>query len=78
MENKIIFLSLEQIHSEKKNQDYYIVRYLLNKKPVEEFVTKEVFEKLSIKKLEYLKEYTGIFNLGNTSRGMSVVLFDIK
>lgn len=78
MENKIMFLTMEKIHSEKKNQDYYIVRYILNKKAVEEFVSKEVFEKLSIKKLEYLKEYTGIFNVGNTSRGMSVVLFDIK
>lgn len=78
MESKIIFLYQEQIHSNKKNQDYFIVCYLLNKKPVTAFVTQEVYDKIRIKNLQYLKEYTGIFTVNTTSRGLDTVLFDIK
>lgn len=75
MENKILFLTMETIHSNKKNQDYYIIRYLLDKKHQEDFVSKEVYDKISLKNLQYLKEYTGIFTLGSNKH---LVLFDIK
>lgn len=75
MENKILFLTMEQIHSEKKNKDYYIIRYLLDKKHQEDFVPQEVFDKIKLKNPQYLKEYTAIFNLGSNK---NLVLFDIK
>lgn len=75
MENKIIFLTMEIIHSSKKNQDYYIIRYLLDKKYQEDFVSKEVFDKIILKNPQYLKELTAVFKLGSNKH---LVLFDIK
>lgn len=78
MENKIIFVSQESIHSEKKNKDYYIIYYIMNKKPVTEFVSEEVYKKIKIKNLQELKEYTAIFNLSTAGNSKNVILFDIK
>lgn len=78
MQEKIIYVSQEQIHSNKKAQDYYIIYYLLNKKPVTAFVSKEVYDKILIKKLEYMKEYTAIFNTHLVGSNIQATLFDIK
>lgn len=78
MENKIIYVSQETIHSKKRNQDFYIIYYIMNRKPVTEFVTEEVYKKIKIKNLQELKEYTAIFNINMSGVGKQVLLFDIK
>lgn len=78
MENKIIYVSCETIHSEKKQKDFYVIYYIMNKKPVTEFVSEEVYRKLKIKNLQELKEYTAIFNLSINGNSKNAVLFDIK
>lgn len=78
MEEKIIYVSQESIHSNKKNQDYYIIYYILNKKPVSAFVPKEVYDKISIKKLKELGEYTAIFKTSIVGSNIQVTLFDIR
>lgn len=78
MEEKIIYVSQEQIHSNKKNQDYFIIYYILNKKPVSAFVPQEVYDKISIKKLKELGEYTAIFKTNIVGSNIQATLFDIK
>lgn len=76
MELEIIFMNVDSLHSEKTGKDYYKVYYLQEKKPVEEFITKETYEKIRIKNLKYLVTYTGIFKINPVSR--KIFLFDIK
>lgn len=76
MELEIIFMNVDALHSEKTGKDYYKVYYLQEKKPVEEFITKETYEKIRIKNLKYLGTYTGIFKINPVSR--KIILFDIK
>ena len=78
MQEKIYYLSQEQIHSVKKAKDFYVVYYILNRKPVTAFVSKEVFDKIAIKKLEYMKEYTAIFETHIVGSNIQATLFDIK
>ena len=76
MEFEIIFMTIENLHSEKTGKDYYKVTYLQEKKPVDEFITKEIYEKIRVKNLKYLGTYTGVFKINPVSR--KVILFDIK
>lgn len=76
MEAEIIFMNVDSLHSEKTGKDYYKAYYLQEKKPVEEFISKEVYEKIRIKNLKYLSTYTGVFKINPVSR--KIVLFDIK
>lgn len=76
MEHEILFLSLDKLYSTKKEKDYYIARYLIDNSPVQDFISKETFEKLTIRKLEGLKKYIAKFNINASQRTFS--LFDIK
>ena len=78
MEEKIVFISQEEIHSNKKNTDYYVVHYVLNHKPVTAFVTKEVYDKIAIKKLKELSQYTACFQTNVIGSNIHATLFDIK
>lgn len=78
MEEKIIYVSQEEIHSTKKNTDYYVVHYILNRKPVTAFVSKEVYDKIMIKKLKDLGEYTAVFKTNVVGSNIQATLFDIK
>lgn len=78
MEEKIIYVSQETIHSNKKAQDYFIVYYILNKKPVSAFVPKEVYDKIALKKLKELGEYIAVFKTTVVGSNIQATLFDIK
>ena len=78
MENKVSFLSLDKKFSSKKQKDYFSITVLLDGKQCECFISKETFDKLSIRKLEYLKEYTAFFKAYNRFGSLSVELTDIK
>lgn len=78
MENKIIYVSQEVIHSNKKNQDYYVIYYIMNKKPVTDFVSEETYKKILIKKPQDLKEYDGVFKITAVGNNKSIVLNDIR
>lgn len=78
MEEKAIYISQEEIHSTKKNKDYYVVHLVLNRKPFDAFVTKEVYDKIAIKKLKDLQEVTACFNTNIIGSNVQATLFDIK
>ena len=75
MENKINFICLLKFHSNKKEQDYFQISYVMNHKPVTEFISEELFNKFSSMKLVELKEYTGVFALGSNR---NLLITDIK
>lgn len=77
MENKIIFVGLKNIESKKKGT-FYIVNYLINKEPANAFVDEETFQKLQNKKLEFLKEYTALFQITMNAGRLQATLKDIK
>lgn len=76
MEFEINFMSVDALHSEKTGKDYYKIYYLQEKKPIEEFITQETYDKIRIKNLKYLGTYTGIFKINPVSR--KIILVDIK
>lgn len=78
MEEKAIYISQEEIHSTKKNKDYFVIHLILNRKPFDSFVTKEVYDKIAIKKLKYLQECTACFNTNIIGSNVQATLFDIK
>lgn len=78
MENEIVFLSLDKLHSDKKDKDYYKLTCLLDSKNCDVFLSKETYEKLSIRKLEYLKKYIAVFKATNRFGSLSIDLADIK
>lgn len=77
MENKIIFVGLKRIESKKKG-NFYLCNYIINQEPAQAFLDEEDFNKLEAKKLGFLKEYTAIFELAMTPRGIQGKLKDIK
>lgn len=75
MEFEITFMNIDTLHSEKTGKDYYKIYYLQEKKPVEEFISKEIYEKIKIKNLKYLQNCKAIFKINQTSR--KLMIFDI-
>lgn len=59
MEQEIKFLNMETIYSKKKDEYFYIIRYLLGEDVRQDFVPKEVYEKIKDKKPVHLKSYIG-------------------
>lgn len=78
MEEKVLYVGQEQITSKKKAQDYYLIYYILNKKPITAFVDKKIYDKILLKKLDYLKEYTACFETHMVGSNIQATLFDIK
>lgn len=77
MENKIIFVGLKKIESKKKGT-FYIVNYLIDRDVANAFVDEETYLKLEKKKLEFLKEYTALFEITMISGRLNATLHDIK
>ena len=59
MEQEIIFLNFEQIYSKKKDEFFYIVRYMIGDDVRQDFVPKEVYDKIKDKKPVKLNHYKG-------------------
>lgn len=74
MENKINFICLTTFHSNKKDCDYFQISYVLNHRPVTEFISSDLYTKLCAMKLQELKEYVAVFALNNRN----LVIQDIK
>lgn len=78
MEEKAIYISQEEIHSTKKNKDYYVIHLILNRKPFDAFVTKEIYDKIELKKLKDLQPCVACFNTNIIGSNVQASLFDIK
>ena len=76
MEKEIVYVNIDKFYSKKRNQTFYQVHYISNKKCIIEFITEELYNTISILKLEYLSKYTGIFDLNPANR--TVQLINIK
>lgn len=68
MENKIIFVNLNNFHSKKNDSNYFTISYIMNRNCVTDFITEDVFKELATKKLEFLKEYTAIFEINTANK----------
>lgn len=71
MEQEIKFLNMETIYSKKKDEYFYIIRYLLGEDVRQDFVPKEVYEKIQDKKPVHLKSYIGHFVVNRNNLALS-------
>lgn len=76
MEKEIVYVNTDKFYSKKRNQTFYQVHYIANKKCIIEFISEEVYNTLNILKLEYLSKYIGIFDLDVSN--MKAQLVNIK
>lgn len=74
MEQEIIFLNHEMIYSKKKDEYFYIVRYMLGDDVRQDFVPQEVYEKIKDKKPTKLAHYLGTLLINRNN----IMLSDIK
>lgn len=75
MEQKIHYVSLIKFHSNKSDKDFFQIQYVINHKGVTQFISEELYNKFSDKKLIELKEYVATFE---TNSRMGLELVDIK
>lgn len=61
MEQEIKYLNCETIYSKKKDEYFYIIRYLLGEDVRQDFVSKEIFDKIREYKPIHLKPYMATF-----------------
>lgn len=75
MEKEIFLIGTRKMHSNKKNQDYYIVDYVDNKNiPNTDFITVEEYNRISQKMKPYTK-CKGVFDFNEYKKAY---LSDIK
>ena len=76
LEKEIFFIGTRKIHSEKKNQDYFMVDYVYtgNNTPKTDYITLADFNKISQKGKPYTK-MTGLFGINDFDKAY---LCDIK
>lgn len=78
MEKEIVYVNIDKFYSKKRNETFYQVHYIANKKCIIEFISEELYNTLNILKLEYLSKYIGIFDLNASNRTIQLVNIKTK
>lgn len=78
IEEKVNFISTDNFYSQKKEKEFWVVYVVLDHKPVTYFVTREVYDKINLKKLKELAECTAVLETTVIGSRINATLVDIK